>query len=267
MKTVTSKDGTKIAFDKTGAGPAVIIVNGALQYRAFDPSMAQIADLLSKHFTVYNYDRRGRGDSGDTQPFAREREIEDLQALVEEAGGKAMVFGLSSGGVVSLDAAAVTPGIPKVGVYEPSLIVDDSRQPVPADYTEHLTTLAAEGRRDEAVEYFLTQAVGIPAEYIGGIKQDQATWSGMTGVAHTIAYDAAFVGNVMQGKPLPTDRWVKVTLPVLVADGGASDAWVHHAADALAKVLPHASRQTLEGQTHMVDPKVLAPVIIEFFQK
>jgi len=248
MKTVTSKDGTKIAFDKTGAGPAVIIVNGALQYRAFDPSMAQIADLLSKHFTVYNYDRRGRGDSGDTQPFAREREIEDLQALVEEAGGKAMVFGLSSGGVVSLDAAAVTPGIPKVGVYEPSLI-------------------AAEGRRDEAVEYFLTQAVGIPAEYIGGIKQDQATWSGMTGVAHTIAYDAAFVGNVMQGKPLPTDRWVKVTLPVLVADGGASDAWVHHAADALAKVLPHASRQTLEGQTHMVDPKVLAPVIIEFFQK
>jgi len=174
---------------------------------------------------------------------------------------------VSSGGVVSLDAAAVTPGITKVGVYEPALIVDDSRQPVPADYTEHLTTLAAEGKRDEAVEYFLTQAVGIPAEYIGGMKQDQATWSGMTGVAHSIAYDAAFVSNVMQGKPLPTYRWVKVTLPVLVADGGASDAWVHHATDALAKVLPHASRQTLEGQTHMVDPKVLAPVIIEFFKK
>ena len=178
-----------------------------------------------------------------------------------------MVFGISSGGVVSLDAAALTPGITKVVVYEPALIVDDSRQPVPADYTEHLTTLAAQGKRDEAVAYFLTQAVGIPAEYISGMKQDQATWSGMTGVAHTIAYDAAFVGTVMQGKPLPTDRWVKVTLPVLVADGGASDAWLHHAADALAKVLPHASRQTLEGQTHMVDPKVLAPVIIEFFKK
>jgi pimeloyl-ACP methyl ester carboxylesterase len=267
MHTVTSKDGTTIAFDRVGSGPAVILVNGAMAYRAFDLSMAHLAELLGQHFTAYNYDRRGRGASSDTQPFAKEREIEDLKALVEDAGGKAMVFGISSGGVLSLDAAAVTPGIPKVAVYEPALIVDDSRQPVPDDYTEHLTTLAAEGKRDEAVEYFLTQAVSIPAEYIGGIKQDQATWSGMTGVAHTIAYDAAFVGTVMQGKPLPTDRWVRVTLPVLVADGGASDAWIHHAADALAKVLPHAIRHTLAGQTHMVDPKVLAPVIIEFFQK
>lgn len=136
-----------------------------------------------------------------------------------------------------------------------------------ADYTEHLTMLAAQGKRDEAAEYFLTQAMGIPSEYIGGIKQDQASWSGMTGVAHTIAYDAAFVGSVMQGKPLPTDRWTKVSVPVLVVDGGASDAWIHHGADALARVLPHASRQTLEGQTHMVDPNMLAPVIIGFFKQ
>src|SRR5205807_5630217 len=242
-------------------------VNGAAVSRASHPFMAQLAYLLGNHFTVYNYDRRGRGDSGDTQPFAKEREIEDLQVLVEDAGGKAMVFGLSSGGVVSLDAAAVTPGIPKVVVYEPALIVDDSRQPVPTNYTEHLTTLAAQGKRDEAVEYFLTQAVGIPTEYVGGMKQDQATWSGMTGVAHTLAYDAAFVGTVMQGKPLPTDRWVKVTVSVLVADGGASDAWIQHGADALAKVLPHARRSNPHGQIHMVDPKVLAPVIIAFFQK
>src|SRR5260221_634277 len=154
-----------------------------MAYRAFDPSMAQLAELLGQHFTAYNYDRRGRGDSGDTQPFAKEREIEDLQALVEDAGGKAMVFGISSGGVLSLDAAAVTPDITKVEVYEPALIVDDSRQPVPADYTEHLTTLAAEGKRNEAIEYFLTQAVGIPAEYIGGVKQDQATWGQPCGFA------------------------------------------------------------------------------------
>jgi pimeloyl-ACP methyl ester carboxylesterase len=267
MSTITSKDGTKIAFDKTGSGPAVIMVHGAMVYRAFEPSMVQLAELLSKHFTVYHYDRRGRGDSGDTQPFTKEREIEDLQALVEDAGGKAMVFAISSGSAVALDTAAVTPGISKLAVYEAPFIVDDSRQPVPADYTQHLTKLAAEGKRDEAVEYFLTQAVGIPAEYIGGMKQDQATWAGMTGVAHTIAYDAAFVGDVMQGKPLPTDRWTKVTVPVLVADGGASDAWMHNGAEALARVLPHASRQTLEGQTHMVDPKVLAPVIIGFFRK
>ena len=267
MPTVTSQDGTTIAFDKVGSGPTVILVNSAMAYRAFDPRMAHLAELLGQHFTVYNSDRRGRGASSDKEPFAKEREMEDLQALVEDAGGTAMVFGISSGAVVSLDAAALIPGMTKVGVYEPSLIVDDSRQPMPADYTEHLTRLAAEGKRDEAVAYFLTQAVGIPAEYIGGMKQDQATWSGMTGVAHTIAYDAAFVGTVMQGKPLPTNRWVKVTVPVLVADGGASDAWIHHAADALANVLPAASRHTLAGQTHMVDPTVLAPVLIAFFQQ
>ena len=267
LPTVTSTDGTKIAFDRVGSGPAVILVNGATAYRAFDLSMTHLAELLGKHFTVYNYDRRGRGDSGDTRPFAKEREIEDLQALVEAAGGKAMVFGISSGAVVSLDATAVTPGITHVAVYEPSLIVDDSRQSVPADYAEHLMTLAAEGKRDEAVEYFLTQAVGIPAEYIAGMKQDQAMWSGVTGVAHTLAYDAAFVGDVMQGKPLPPDRWARVTVPVLVVGGGASDAWIHHGADALANVLPHASRHTLAGQTHMVDPNALAPVLIEFFQQ
>ena len=266
MPTVTSKDGTTIAFDKVGSGPAVMLVSGATAYRAFDPSMVQLAELLGQHFTVYNYDRRGRGDSSDTQPFAKEREIEDLQALVEHAGGKAMVFGISSGAVLTLDAAAVTPGMTRVGVYEPALIVDDSRPPVPADYAEHLMKLATEGRRDEAFEYFLTQAVGIPAEYIGGMKQDQAMWSGVTGVAHTIAYDAAFVGDVMQGKPLPTDRWVNVAVPVLVVDGGASDAWIHHAADALANVLPHPSRHTLPGQIHMVDPNMLAPVLVEFFK-
>ncbi len=267
MPTVTSKDGTKIAFDKVGSGPAVILVNGAIAYRAFDPSMAQLAELLSERFTVYNYDRRGRGDSGDTKPFAKEREIEDLQALVEEAGGKTTVFGISSGSAVALDTAAVTPSIRRLVVYEAPFIIDDSRQPVPADYAQHLRKLADEGKRDEAVEYFMTQAVGIPSEYIGDMKQDQATWAGMTGVAHTIAYDAAFVGDVMRGKPLPTSRWAEVTVPVLVADGGASDAWMHNAADALAQVLSHASRQTLQGQTHMVDPQVLAPVIIEFFTK
>jgi pimeloyl-ACP methyl ester carboxylesterase len=268
MQTVTSQDGTKIAFDKVGSGPAVILVNGAIAYRAFDDgTLAHLADLLREHFTVYNYDRRGRGESGDTKPFTKQREIEDVQALVEDAGGKAMVLGFSSGSAVTLDAAAVTPGIIKAAVYEAPFIVDDSRQPVPTDYAEHLMKLGSEGKREEAVEYFVTKALGIPAEYIGGMKQDQAIWSGMTGVAHTIAYDAAFVGTIMQGKPLPTDRWVKVTVPVLVVDGGASDAWMHHAADALAKVLPHASRQTLAGQTHAVDPKVLAPVIIEFFQK
>src|SRR5689334_18187762 len=141
MPTVTSQDGTLIPFDKVGSGPAVILVHGATSYRALDPTMGQLAELLGKRFTVYNYDRRGRGESSDTPPFAKEREIEDLQALVEDVGGKAMVFGISSGAVLSLDAAARTPGITKLVVYEPSLIVDDSRSPVPADYAEHLAKL------------------------------------------------------------------------------------------------------------------------------
>lgn len=267
MQTVTSQDGTNIAFDTVGNGSAVILVNGAGVSRATDPFMDHLADLLAPHFTVYTYDRRGRGDSGDTRPFAREREIEDLQALIEDAGGKAMVFGISSGAVMTLDATALTPGIPRLAVYEPPLIVDESRAPVPADYAEHLMRLSVQGKREEAAEYFLTQAVGIPADFIAGIKQDQATWSGLLSVAPTLAYDAAFVGDVMQGKPLPPDRWTKVTVPVLVIDGGASDAWMHHSADALAQVLPHASRQTLEGQTHDVDPNVLAPALMAFFQQ
>lgn len=264
MSTVVSKDGTKIAFDKVGSGPAVILINGATQYRAFDPTMTKLAELLSKNFTVYNYDRRGRGDSGDTQPFAKEREIEDVQALIEDAGSQAMIFGVSSGAIVALDATAATPGVTKLAVYEPALVVDDSRPGVGADYVEHLNTLIAEGKRDEAAQYFLVKAVGIPAEYAAGASQDPS-WPKMLAVAHTIAYDGAFTQDVMQGKPLPTDRWSKATIPTLVVDGGASEAWMHHSADALSKVLPDATRQTLEGQTHMFAPEVLAPVLEKFF--
>jgi pimeloyl-ACP methyl ester carboxylesterase len=266
VPTVTSQDGTKIAFDKVGSGLAVILVNGAMSFRAIDPTLAQLAALLGAYCTAYNYDRRGRGESGDTKPFAKEREIEDIQALVEEAGGQAMLFGISSGGAVALEAAASLPGITKVVVYEVPFIVDDSREPL-KDYEGFTSRLVADGKLDELVEYFITTVVGMPAEFVGGMKQDQALWGGMESIAPTIPYDAAFVGAFMEGKPLPSDHWAKATMPVLVADGGASPDWMGHAADALAKVLPNASRQTLAGQTHMVDPNALAPVMIEFLKQ
>jgi pimeloyl-ACP methyl ester carboxylesterase len=266
MPTVTSQDGTKIAFDKVGSGPALILVNGAMSFRAIDPTLAQLAALLGAHFTAYNYDRRGRGESGDTKPFAKEREIEDIQALVEEAGGQAMLFGISSGGAVALEAAAALPGITKVVVYEVPFIVDDSREPL-KDYEGFTSRLVADSKLDELVEYFITTVAGMPAEFVGGMKQDQALWGSMKSIAPTIPYDAAFVGAFMEGKALPSDHWAKVTMPVLVADGGASPDWMGHAADALAKVLPNASRQTLAGQTHMVDPNALAPVMIEFLKQ
>lgn len=267
MPTVTSKDGTKIAFEKVGSGPAVILVNGAMSYRrAFDTTLEDLAQLLRSDFTVYDYDRRGRGASDNTQPFTKVREIEDIQALVEEAGGQAMLVGFSSGGAVTLETAAVTPGITKAFVYEVPFIVDDSRQPLD-DYEGRTTQLVAEGKLDELVEYFITVVAGVPAEFVGSLKQDQAMWARMRAIAPTIPHDAAFMSEFMKGKPLPTGYWAKVKVPVLVSDGGASPAWLRNAADALAEALPQASRKTFEGQTHSVDPNVIAPAIIEFFKK
>ncbi len=267
MSKVTSKDGTKIAFEKVGSGPAVILVNGAMSYRrAFDTTLEDLAELLSKDFTVYDFDRRGRGestDNTDVKSFTKEREIEDIQALVEDAGGEAMLVGFSSGGAVALETAAVTPGVTKAFVYEVPFIVDDSREPL-ADYKGDTTKLVAEGKLDELVEYFITEVAGIPAEFVGDIKQDQAMWARMRAIAPTIPHDAAFMSEFMKGKPLPAGYWDKVKVPVLVGEGGASPAWLRNAAEALGKALPDARRETFEGQTHSFDPKVLASSIIEF---
>ncbi len=265
MNKVNSKDDTTIAFDKVGKGPAVILVGGALQYRSYDQRTTRLAELLGKHFTTFHYDRRGRGDSSDTQPYAKEREIEDLEALIQEAGGTAMIFAMSSGGVLALDAANSGLKIIRLALYEPTCIVDDSRPPVPEDYVEQLTKLASEGHRGDAVEYFMVKGAGIPVEYISPMRQDPS-WAGFEAAAHTLAYDGAFTADITRGKPLPTYRWTSVTIPTLVVDGGASPAWVHNAAKALARVLKDAQRRTLEGQDHGVAPEVLAPILDEFFK-
>lgn len=263
---VTSKDGTKIAYDKVGTGPAIILVNGAMAHRGTDPTLGNVAEQLSKDFTVYNYDRRGRGESTDTTPFSKEREIEDIAALIEDAGGEAMVFGISSGGAVTLAAAQSGLNISKVALYEVPFIVNDSRPPVPADYVEHLTQLIKDDKRDEAVKYFMVNAVGIPEEYLGGMDQDPS-WQGMLDVAHTIAYDGSFVAENMQGKPLAAD-YSGITVPTLVMDGSKSmPGWMSGAADAIAAALPQAERKTLKDQDHMVDATVLANELDAFFKK
>jgi pimeloyl-ACP methyl ester carboxylesterase len=257
MPTVTSRAGTEIAFDKVGSGPAVTLVNGAMSYRrAFDTTLEDLAELLGEHFTVYNFDRRGRGESTNTEPFTKRREIEDIQALVEDAGGEVMLVGFSSGGAVTLETTAVTPGVTKVFVYEVPFIVDDSRSPLD-DYEGHTTKLVAEGKLNELIEYFITVVAGIPVEFVAGIKQDQAMWARMRAIAPTIPHDAAFMSEFMKGKPLPAGYWAKVKVPVLVGDGGASPAWLRNAAEALANALPHARRKTFEGQTHSFDPGCL----------
>jgi pimeloyl-ACP methyl ester carboxylesterase len=263
MDTVASKDGTTIAFDRSGDGPAVILVGGAIQHRAIDPRTARLAELLSSSFTVYHYDRRGRGDSGDTAPYAVEREIDDIDALIRDAGGSASLFGMSSGAVLSLDAADRGLAVTKLALYEPPFMVDDTRPPVPADYRERLTAMLSEGRRGEAVELFMTEAVGVPAEAVSPMR-GAPFWPGLESVAHTLPYDHAIMCDLTSGLPLPAARWAGVTIPTLVINGGESPAWARNAVQAIVDVLPQAERRSLAGQTHQVDPEVLAPLLDGF---
>ena len=262
-KQVRSKDGTTIAYERTGSGPALILVDGACCHRRFGPSGA-LAPQLEPNFTVYRYDRRGRGESGDTQPYAVDREIEDLEALVREAGGSAHVCGISSGAALALEAAARGVGVTKLALYEAPYIVDDSRAPLGDDYRRQLDAGIASGRRGDTVKAFMT-AVGVPAFGIA-IMRLLPAWSKLKAIAHTIPYDAAIMRDTQQGKPLPTARWASATMPTLVIVGGNSPTWMKNGMRALADALPKAEHRTLEGQTHMVKAKVLAPVLAEFFR-
>jgi pimeloyl-ACP methyl ester carboxylesterase len=261
MNKVISKDGTLIAFDRSGEGPAVMLVGGAFQYRAIDQPTAQLAALLTQHFTVFHYDRRGRGESGDTQPYAVEREIEDLEALVNEAGGSAFVFGMSSGGVLALDAVVRGLAITKLALYEPPFNSGDEEAHQAAEsYTRQLTALLTEGRRGDAVALAMT-SWGAPAEVVAGMRQSPI-WPLFESVAPTLVYDNAIMGD----GSVPTERLASITVPTLVIDGGASPASMHNAAQAVAHALPNPQHRTLEGQTHDVAPEVLAPVLVKFFK-
>ena len=261
---VKSKDGTAIAFEQKGKGPPVILVAGALCDRRME---APIATLLADRFTVSCYDRRGRGESGDTAPYAVEREVEDLEALIDAAGGTACLYGISSGAVLALEAAARLPAkVRKVVLYEPPFIVDASRAPMPADFVKRVGELVAADRRGDAVEYFMVDAVGVPKEAVASMRK-AAMWPELEKLAHTLVYDGLLMGGTQAGKPLPKERWAGATSPLLVVDGAKSDAWLHAAADALAAVVPKAQRRTLAGQDHSVEPAAIAPVLIEFFGK
>jgi pimeloyl-ACP methyl ester carboxylesterase len=261
---VTSKDGATIAFDRYGEGSPVVLVGGAFQYRAFDQPTVELAQLLAADFAVFHYDRRGRGESGDATPYEVRREIEDLQAVISEAGGSAFVFGNSSGGPLALDAAAAGVAIERLAVYEAPFVVDDSRPPVADDYVDRLRTLLAEDRRGDMVELFMTTVIGVPDEMVDGMRQSPM-WPGFEAVAHTLVHDGVVMEGTQRGQPLPAGRWASVDVPTLVVDGGASESWMHAAADALASTLPNTRRETLAGQTHAVEPNVLAPVLRDFF--
>jgi pimeloyl-ACP methyl ester carboxylesterase len=256
MNEVTSNDGTTIAFDRLGDGPPVILVCGGSTDRTAN---APLAAVLAPRFTVLNYDRRGRGDSGDTPPYAVEREVEDIAAVIEAAGGSAFLYGTSSGAALALEAAASGLPATKLALWEPPFILDESRRP-PADTATTYRELVAAGRRGDAVEFFMSKVVGLPPEFVAGAR-NAPFWAAQEALAHTLAYDATIMGDYS----LPTERAASVTVPTLVMDGGASFAGMGETAQALADALPDGHRRTLEGQEHNVAPEALAPVLVEFF--
>jgi pimeloyl-ACP methyl ester carboxylesterase len=259
--TVTSQDGTRIAYDKLGHGPAVILVAGALCSRSFW-SGPELAKLLAPRFTVYNYDRRGRGESGDTKPYAVAREIEDIEALIDEAGGSAYLYGHSSGAALALEAALrLGNKVKKLAMYEAPYNDDAEAQRAWKQYITQLTEALAADRRGDAVALFM-KYVGMPADQIEAMRQTPA-WPLLESIAPTLAYDhAAILG---EDDSVPTERAASVDVPTLVINGGASYAFMYDTAQALSKAIPNAQLRTLEGQTHDVDPDVLAPVLVEFF--
>lgn len=258
---VRSADGTSIAFERIGNGPPVILIDPALCDRATGQSRA-LAATLAPRFTVFVYDRRGRGESGDTKPYAVEREIEDVAALLDVAGGEAYVWSMSSGAVLALDAARELSAIRRVALYEPPLIVDASHPAMDASW-RRIDEAVAAGRPGDAVATFL-RAVGVPAPVLW-VMRLTSMWRRLERLAPTLPYDGAILRGLQQGQPLPVDRWSGVRIPTLVTYGGKSRAWMRRGSEALADVLPNATVRAVEGQTHKLVATAHAPMLAEFF--
>ncbi|WP_028048146.1 alpha/beta fold hydrolase [Cellulomonas sp. URHD0024] len=258
MSTLTSPDGTTIAYTRAGDGPPLVLVDGAMCFRGAGP-MDPLAALLEDAFTVYTYDRRGRGESTDTLPYAVEREVEDLAALVDVAGGSAGVYAMSSGGALALAIAATRPGIPRLALYEPPYVAEAGLRERAEEYTAELTAALAEHRRGDAVAAFMS-FVGVPAPVVAGMRA-QPGWERFEAIAPTLGYDNA----LMAGSRVPRELTRSILAPALVVTGGASPSILQTAGQAVAELLPACERTTLDGQTHDVEAAVLAPVLREFF--
>ena len=264
MAFVTSKDGTRIGYSAAGAGPAIVLVDGALCWRASGPS-GPLAEELKDRFTVYTYDRRGRGESGDTKPYAVEREVEDLDAVIDAAGGKAAVYAISSGVPLALAAANGTDAgkITRMVLYEAPIFADDTRKKVDPSYARVMDELIARGDNAGAVKHFMKNGVGVPGFAIL-MMQLMGVMKKLAPVGPTLAYDTALVTPHWTYSPPAPNTWPNATMPVLDISGGKSDPWMQNAQVAISKALPNATHKTLPGQNHMVAPTAIAPLIKEF---
>jgi pimeloyl-ACP methyl ester carboxylesterase len=260
MSHVVSGDGTRIGYERLGSGPALVLIDGAMCSRAFGP-MPKIAALLREHFTVYLYDRRGRGDSSDTQPYAKAREVEDIEALIDAAGGSAFAVGLSSGAALALEAAAGSARITKLAVYEPPFMVDDQRH-AQLNHEGKLKALVTSGQRGAAVKYFMRDMVDVPAPFVLMMQLMRGTWGKLKSVAHTLPYDAAVMGDWQ----IPA-RLTGLKTPTLAMYGGKTETRLKRSVEELAQVLPNVRQQVLPGQTHNVSAAALVPALVRYFKE
>lgn len=256
MSTVRSLDGTPIGFDRTGSGPPVIMMGGALNDKVF---LSPLAAMLGERFTVYNYDRRGRGDSGDTPPYSRQREVEDLGQVLAEVGEPAALFANCSGGVIGIEGIAAGLPITRLAMYEPPFILEGQRPELPHDFVQRLSQFVAEGRRGDAVRYFMAEVVRMPDAMIEKISNGPM-WPWLESLAQSLPYDTSLMGDTS----LPTELLAKVTIPTLVIDGGASPQWQRNSVQAVVDLLERGRRYTLPGQNHNLAMDLVAPVLIEF---
>jgi pimeloyl-ACP methyl ester carboxylesterase len=268
QKTAISKDGTVIAYEQTGSGPVVIVVSAALADRSGNRRLAR---YLSEHFTVINYDRRGRGASGDTSPYVIEKEVEDIAALVDASGGSAFLFGSSSGSVLALDASAhLGPKVKKLYMFEPPFIIDSSRPPIDRTLSGAINQQIAAGNRSEAVRLFFTKGMGIPSFGVTMMRFLMPGWSKMCAMAHTIPYDLSVLEGTQAGQPLPVERWKNDSLQTMVAVGSKSEPFFHSGAKGLVQILPSARYQSLAGLNHgalLLAPAALAKEVNAFLLK
>lgn len=260
METVRSADGTRIAYVAHGSGPPLILAGGAFCDHRARAAGLPLSRALEARLRVVSFDRRGRGESGDTPPYAVAREVEDLAALVAAVGGSAAVYGHSSGAVLALEAAAAGVPITALALYEPPLVFSDMRAPMPADLVEQLEALSREGKRAEAAELFLTRAVGVPAAGVERVKASPG-WPALTALAHTLPYDATLTRDAAAIMA----RGAAVKVPALLVAGEKSEAWMRAGVERLAATIPGARHVTLPNQTHDVQAEPLAALLLEFF--
>lgn len=259
MKTTRSKDGTTLAYEVHGSGPALVYITGASCFRAFKPVRDDVREF-AKEFTVYTYDRRGRGDSGDTPPYAVAREVEDIEALIDAAGGRAHLYGHSSGAVLALEAALhLGDKVHKVVMYDPSYVHDEAEKASYGQLSQKVRGLLKAGENKAAMRTFL-KGIGMPGPFVWLLPLFPG-WKTMVALAPTLAYDIALTEDLP-----PVERATRVTVPTHIVVGEKSPAGIHEVANQLTRAIPHAGFEKLAGQDHMVSARALRPVLSRFLR-